>query len=58
MKVQKFNMNDIEKMNIHFLRNIQPGTIELDGTFKKIAENVKETANYQKKKESEKKIKE
>jgi hypothetical protein len=34
--VKKFNINDFESMNIHFFKNIQPGMIESDGTFKKI----------------------
>ena len=36
LRVQKFNFNDFETMNLHFFKHIQPGMIESNGTFKKI----------------------
>jgi hypothetical protein len=35
-RVEKFNIYSFKNMDFHFLRSIQPGTIESDGTFKKI----------------------
>lgn len=37
-RVEKFNIGNFKTMDFHFLRSIQPGTIESDGTFKKMPE--------------------
>lgn len=39
-RVEKFNIVNFRNMDVHFLRSIQPGIIESDGTFKRMGEST------------------
>ena len=42
-RVEKFDIGNFKHLDYHFLRNIQPGIMESNGTFKKMTDNKEDS---------------